>query len=274
MCIRDRTWYDLGPLQFPNRTEAQSFQFMFPSDDVYEYTSRIAVFGGGQSDIPTRPTAEILDADNLMVGSSWTRLPDMAEGRHHCQGIILPDGKAIIWGGADHGNNGLVGSFSSELFDPCTDTWTQQDDLQYARGYHSAATLLPSGQVLASGGIAGPLEKTMEIYSPPYLFNGPRPVITSAPSMKEYGQAFDIVTPQASEIDKVVIVRTVSNTHNTDSEQRVLELKFTKNASAGKVTATMPLGVFPFPAAPRGHYLLFILNCEGVPSVGQFIFLC
>ena len=107
-------------------------------------------------------------------------LPDLVEPRNHAQGILLPDGKAIIWGGASHGNNGLKGSFSSELFDPYSNTSVRQDDLQYARGYHSAAALLPSGKVLATGGIDGPLEKTMEIYSPPYLFMGARPVMTSS----------------------------------------------------------------------------------------------
>ncbi len=267
-------WHDLALLAFSNRTEAMSMQFMSPSDTVYEYTSKVAVFGGGQSPEPVSVTAEILDAENLVPGQAWRRLPDMAEPRNHCQGILLPDGKAILWGGANHGNNGLAGSFTSELFDPCSETFERQDSLQYARGYHSAAALLPSGQVLASGGISGALERTMEIYSPPYLFRGPRPVIKSMPAMKEHGQPFYIYTANAKEIDKVVLVRPVSNTHNTDSEQRVLELRFTREPDADRVRATMPAGVHPYPHAPRGYYLLFILDCDGIPSVGKFIFLC
>ncbi|MEM7309366.1 MAG: galactose oxidase early set domain-containing protein [Planctomycetota bacterium] len=267
------TWHDLGPLAFPYRTEAMSLQFMEPTDDVYEQRSRVMVFGGGQTPIPDSVTAEIIDAESLAVGAPWTRLPDMAEPRNHAQSILLPDGKAIIWGGANHGNNGLVGSFSSELFDPCTNTFICQDDLTFARGYHSAAALLPSGKVLASGGIAGPLEKTMEVYSPPYLFKGPRPVISSYPSVVKHGDKFDIKTPQATQIEKVVLVRPVQNTHSTDSEQRVLQLRFTRDLAAGKVTATMPDGVAPHPHAPRGHYLLFILNCRGVPSIGKFVYL-
>ncbi len=269
------TWFDLAPLAFSNRTEAMSFQFTSRDDDpAVEYRSRIAVFGGAQNPAPVSVTAEIIDAEDLVVGDPWTRLPDMAEPRNHCQGIILPDGKAILWGGASHGNNGLTGSFTSELFDPCSNTFIRQDSLQYARGYHSAAALLPSGKVLASGGIAGPLEKTMEVYSPPYLFKGPRPRITSAPAVVEHRQTFNIGTPQATEIDKVVLVRPVSNTHNTDSEQRALELLFTRDIANNRVTATAPGGTSPYPHSPRGYYLLFILNCKGVPSVGKFIFLC
>jgi hypothetical protein len=267
------TWRDLGPLGFSYRTEAMSLQFLEPTNDVYEQRSRIMVFGGGQSPLPDSVTAEIIDAENLFTGAPWTRLPDMVEPRNHAQGILLPDGNAILWGGASHGNNGLAGSFSSELFDPCSNTFIRQDDLEYARGYHSAAALLPSGKVLASGGIAGPLERTMEVYSPPYLFHGPRPTISSYPSLVHHGDTFDVFTPQATEIEKVVLVRPVSNTHNTDSEQRVLQLRFTRDLAAGKVTATMPDGIHPHPHAPRGFYMLFILNCKGVPSVGKFIHL-
>ena len=266
-------WTDTNPLAFPNRTDGISIQILTPTNDILEQKARVAVFGGGQSSVPTRVTAEILDAENLALGPTWTRLPDMAEPRHHCQGVALPDGQLLIYGGADHGNNGMVGSFTSELFDPSTDTFSLGDSMQYARGYHSVAALLPSGKVMASGGISGALERKIEVYSPPYLFRGPRPTITSAPSLVHHGNLFDVVTPDVSQIDKVVLVRPIAYTHQTDSEQRVLQLPFTRDVAGGKVTATAPDAIHPHPHAPRGYYMLFILDCDGVPSEGQFVHL-
>ncbi|MBC7530381.1 MAG: hypothetical protein H7318_02320 [Oligoflexus sp.] len=50
------------------------------------------------------------------------------------------------------------------------------------RLYHSTVILLPDGRVLSIGGGLGAAfntHKNMEIYSPPYLFKGPRPRLTS-----------------------------------------------------------------------------------------------
>jgi len=53
--------------------------------------------------------------------------------------------------------------------------------------YHSTALLLPDGRVLSAGQDDGSLATYGEIFSPPYLFKGPRPTITGAPSTTGYG---------------------------------------------------------------------------------------
>ena len=74
----------------------------------------------------------------------------------------------------------------AEIWNPDTETWTTVASLQNGREYHSTALLLPDGRVLMAGGGGLPGratdQKNAEIYSPPYLFKGARPTITSAPS--------------------------------------------------------------------------------------------
>jgi hypothetical protein len=43
--------------------------------------------------------------------------------------------------------------------------------------------------------------------------------------------------------------------------------------SGNKLTVTVPDPDHPHGIAPRGHYMLFIVNGDGVPSEARFIFL-
>src|SRR5215470_15699385 len=90
------------------------------------------------------------------------------------------------------------------------------------RDYHSAAFLLPTGQVA----MAGWNNTTIEIFDPPYLHRGARPVISSAPSSVQHGQSFDIESPDAATITSVVLARPAAVTHQTDTEQKILEMPF------------------------------------------------
>src|SRR5262245_66039161 len=103
------------------------------------------------------------------------------------------------------------------------------------RLYHSEALLLPDGRVLTLGGgrfngVDVPSDHdqyNVEFFAPPYLFNGPRPVITSAPSTLSYGQPFTIQTPDAVNIAKVSLLRFGSVTHSINMGQRYVSLPFT-----------------------------------------------
>lgn len=106
----------------------------------------------------------------------------------------------------------------------------------------------------------------MEIYSPPYLFNGPRPTIKWAPKQVNYGQTFTVNTPNIKSIKKVRWIRLGSVTHSFNQSQRINTLNFVKKNGKLRVTAPSNKG-----KTPPGHYMLFILNGKGVPSVARIV---
>jgi hypothetical protein len=143
------------------------------------------------------------------------------------------------------------------------------------RQYHSCVLLLPDARVVALGGYVDNgdhIRDDVEVYSPSYLFRGPRPVITSAPGVVQHGSTFVIGTPKASEIDSVVLMRPGSTTHHTDTEQRAVPLSFVKKSSS-QLLVTAPQSAFPHYSDISGYYMLFVLNDLGVPSVAKFVYL-
>ena len=157
---------------------------------------------------------------------------------------------------------------AAEIWSPETGNWTTLKSNAVARGYHSTSILLPDGRILhaGSGNNTGtPDELTAEFFSPPYLFKGPRPAISAAPSLVGYGTSFRVVTPEASTIDKVSLIRLGSTTHAFDMNQRFQRLSFSRQS--GSLTITAPTATM----SPPGHYMLFLLSENGVPSVAKIV---
>ena len=225
---------------------------------------RIMVLGG--VDNATNNTYEILDASVLFPLSAWGPSLPFPDGEHRslCSAVLLPDGKVFVCGGIQTVNS------PSAMYDPMADSWSAMAALPSVRDYHSVAILLPSGQVM----MAGWNNTSIEIYSPPYLFAGPRPVISSMPNLVHHGQTFTIESSDAPSISKVVLIRPMAITHQTDGEQRVLEMPLTHDpAHPTQLTLLAPHGGHPHAVAPKGYYMLFAVNSHGVPSRGKFIFL-
>jgi len=131
---------------------------------------------------------------------------------------------------------------------------------------------MPDARVLVLGGgrFNGVNEPTDQLsaqyYSPPYLFNGQRPTITSAPATVTYGSVFTIQTPDAARVAAVSFIRLGSATHGINMDQRLLPLAFTPGSGSLSVQAPGNGNL-----APPGYYMLFILDTNGVPSVAATI---
>ena len=253
-------WNSIAPASpsIADRTKGMSVM-------VYSNTSpnvRILVFGG--ADPSNNNTYEVIDVSSLSPNSFWSAPIPFPDGEHRslCSAVLLPDGNVFISGGIQGTNSPCA------LFNPQTNTWLRAAELPSQRDYHSVSLLLPSGKVM----MAGWQNSTIEIYSPPYLFHGSRPTIAFAPDMVRHGQRFSVETPDAESIGRVVLIRPMAVTHQTDTEQRVIELSF--QAQRDQLFLAAPDGVEPYSMAPRGYYMLFrqtanrrkLSRCVGRPS--------
>ncbi len=214
-------------------------------------------------------TAYVID---MTQGSpAWRAVNPMALARTYHNSTVLPDGNVLITGGEGTTNpaDQSTAVYAAEMWSPATENFTTMASMQIARVYHSTALLLPDGRVLVSGsgefGTGSINQLNAEIYSPPYLFKGARPTVTSSPSALSYGSQFTVQTPDAANISSVALLRLGSVTHAFNENQRYIPLSYT--ASTGSLNVQAPANAN---IAPPGYYMLFLVNGNGVPSVAKF----
>jgi hypothetical protein len=294
-----KSWTDLGIPGLGTLTpgfRGSTFSVMLPlrPDADGNYTSASFLAAGGVAGVTpgtylATATSLVTTVDTSGGAMSMTSEPtgDLNNARWYSSGVLLPDGSVLAVNGADRDEVVAPGTGfpvrQAELFDPETRTWQAAAMQQQPRTYHNSAVLLPDGRVLVGGhapistlygsnqtlpGGFSPndgRDPSFEIYSPPYLFRGPRPVIDAAPSALRHAERFTVATRDAASIESVVLVRNASATHIVDLDQRSVELPFERRGNALHVKAP-PSGA----VAPGGEYMLFInkRTADGlVPSV-------
>jgi hypothetical protein len=255
---------------------------------------KVLFIGGGNG--PTNEV-EILDLNAMPL--KWAVTDPMQFKRRQHNATLLPDGTVLVMGGTQGTGAKYMGEMagfndlrigspirSAEIWDPKKPAgkhWTKMAKADVDRCYHSTAVLLPDATVLSAGGgeysprndsvanLPEDSHKNAQIFSPPYLFRADgmladRPDITGAPESVKYGDFFTVGTTHPVDVGKVNWVRLSSVTHSFNSNQRINVLKFTPAVASVKVTA---------PADPKlcppGHYMLFVINKDGVPSVAKII---
>ena len=110
----------------------------------------LAAKGSNDGDLTTTlASAELYDP----VAGAWTRIADSGWGSVFHTATLLPTGKVLFTAGNGGGIGGDIVYIASELFDPETRTWISAPALLETRYQHSA-TLLKSGAVLITGGVA------------------------------------------------------------------------------------------------------------------------
>jgi len=228
---------------------------------------KVLIVGGGGSTAGTLPTATAEVIDLNTATPTWQQVDSMHFARRQHNATLLPDGTVLVTGGTSSGgsfDDGTLAVHAAEIWDPATQAWSVMSSNTIYRGYHSFALLLPDGRVLSAGGQQAGCNA--EIFSPPYLFKGARPSISSAPASVAYGQTVFVGTPDATTVTGVSWIRLGSVTHTFDQDQRFLRLGFAQ--ATGGVNVSFPSNAN---LSPPGYYMLFLLNGSGVPSVAKIL---
>ncbi|HEY0803948.1 MAG TPA: kelch motif-containing protein, partial [Pseudonocardiaceae bacterium] len=238
---------------------------------------RIMVVGGGGVGESTLSTGRIDIVDLNSATPQFTPGPSLPEGTRYPSLVTLPDDTTLITGGSRfyRGVN-ASDNHNARIFHPDTNTLTMAADPAIGRDYHSEALLLPDGRVITLGGnplfsdqknsITAPFEQRIEIYTPPYLFHGARPMIISGPAGVARGATGTFSVSNPADIATVRLIRPSAVTHVTNVEQRSVALNFTPGE--GTVTVTVPGEPT---LVPPGYYMLFVTNKAGVPSVARWV---
>jgi Galactose oxidase-like, Early set domain len=289
-----KEWEVVGPN--PLGTRSSPFSVALPMRPPYDRMTILTYGGvlgpppGGELAVPLTQLTTVDrhgDVTNTMG-------PSLHHPRWFVSGVPLPDGKVLALNGADKDEVIDPGSElpvrTPELYDPATNSWTDMAPESRDRTYHNSAILLPDGRVLSGGhspipasygahhtlmpGVTANNDKdpSFQIWSPPYLFYGPRPRITHAPHGVAWGSTFSISVDDPSSIATVVAMRTPSQQHVNDSDTRTLELSFHQTGPHTLAVEAPPTGV----VAPPGTYYLFVNrhNPKGLtPSVARIFFM-
>lgn len=214
-------------------------------------------------------TAFTIDMSQAVPG--WRSTGSMAFGRAAHNLTLLPNGMVAVTGGITNTDSTTEGQavLPAEIWNPSTGTWATMAAMQTTRGYHSTALLLPDGRVFVAGGGREPglVDRlSAEIFSPPYLFKGPRPTIDSVSVGTAYGATLSVATPDAAAIASVALVRPGTVTHAFNENQRYVPLTFTQ--ATGGLSVQLPANGN---IAPPGYYMLFLVNSNGVPSLATWL---
>jgi hypothetical protein len=302
-----KAWSDLGipGLDTGDLTQVgfrgSTFSIMLPLKAPYTSASFLSAGGilaptpGTVLGVPfSRINTVSIGADGKEALATTATGP-MSQGRWYGTGVSLPDGSVLAVNGATLdevvGPGDGMAVHQAELFTPDGKgggTWAPVASESPDRTYHNTAILLPDGRVLVGGHSPIPnnyakvmtfpggfsnnsRDASFEIYSPPYLFKGERPVIGQVQQEIGYGTTLTIPTRDAEAIKSVVLVRNPSLTHLVDADQRTVELAIT-HQSDGVVKVAVPDNHAVLPAGP---YMLFInkgTDSGLVPSVSRQVY--
>jgi hypothetical protein len=305
---KTRTWTDLGLPEFGNGLKGfrgSAFSQMLPLTpnaqgryDKVDVLSAGGVYGVSPGTFVGTDTSTL---NSITLGADGTasfasrETGKLNTPRWYSTGVSLPTGEVIAFSGADRDEVVAPGYgtpiTTPEMYDPKTGTWTELASQSKGRTYHNTATLLPDGRVLVGGhapivtgygkstdafeknlGFSNPnRDPSFEIFSPPNLFYGERPIITSVQPSVTRGGTLEIATPDAKDISSVTIVRNTAMTHLVDSDQRTVVLPVVKR-SGGSVTVAVTDNAA---VLPNGPYHLFVNKryAKGeTPSVGRQVF--
>jgi hypothetical protein len=273
-----------------------------PTEVIYSIGGASPVDGGADpsSDDCADYTNKVVKIVNPSVIQPWLDVsdgvPQLNYSRKHMQVVIGSDGALYVMGGKGvkvinpPSPNPCLQVLKPERYEPPevfaspSTGWNLLQAHMHDRGHHSVAGLLEDGRIYAAGGdVSGadsPGERSVEIYSPLYLFKGPRPVIVNSPPTAALGAPISIdaqISGGATGEFRVALLSPGSMTHGYNPSQRYIKLEVL-SPDLGTLFNSPPALTqiqVQIPSDPRialpGYYLLTVVRQNGVPSVGKWI---
>lgn len=249
------------------------------------------IMGGCTSN---RTTLQEIDIYNVKT-DSWKKI-DTGIRRGVPASILLPNGKVLILSGEDkeidqnYFNESLDAPGDPrfpQIFDPETYELTTIDNRENVyRGYHNMAALMPDGSVMLGGGFnqfgdVGCENPNLRLFFPPYLHD-----LSTRPVLK-YDQNWPADKPltffpgqnavrllysgsiRLHETKGVALLAVQAFTHSYGQNHRYVRMTNIKERDIGDGLKEVTFNVPTVPIILVGHYHLFLLSRDGVPSVGK-----
>lgn len=297
---KTNTWTDLGLNDFaglPLGFRGSGFSMMMmlkPGELVAQFLSVGGVPGTTPGTYVGQAATTITEADTRTNGFTSFQTGSLHSPRWYNDGVMLPTGEVFVSNGGDRDHLITPGmdyaNKTTEIYNPATGQWTQTAAQARARTYHPSAMLLPDGRVLVGGhapvgfGYGHPTDMgeqtlgfspnhadpSLQIFSPPNLFWGKRPVITKVDPNVKTGQVLTVNVDNPKAISSVRMLRNSTVTHLVDGDQRNVELEVI-GRTAKAVLVRVPGGNY----LPAGPYMLFAhyqTDRGEVPSVSRQVF--
>jgi hypothetical protein len=270
--LSNNTFKIVPGLRDPDETETSS-SLLLPPAQAQKYM----IIGGGGVGQSQQTTARTAVADLDRPNPRFEPGPNLGQPTRYPSAVIAPNNEVIITGGSrlyrgEHNSD----IFECHAYNPQTNKLSKLAESTVGRDYHSEALLLPDGRIVTLGGnplygnaedtAPGTFEQRIEIYSPPYLYHGARPVLTGGPSQVTRGATALFTAPHPEAITAAELIRPSAVTHVTNSEQRSIALKIRREAGAIQVTIPTGAGL-----VPTGYYMLFVTNKQATPSVARWV---
>lgn len=274
--LTDNHFQPVGGLRQPELNETATSLMLPPVQN-----QQVMIFGGGGVGDSAISTARTDIVDLRQKKPAYRPGPDLPKPARYLSTVVLPDDTVFTSGGSSgyrggpYRGKGRSDLFNAQFYVPATNSFRTAAESTVGRNYHSEAILLPDGRVITmgsdplydrSGEAPGSFEQRIEVYSPPYLFRGQRPVIAKAPGDVARGDTFSVATPDAARIASARLLRPSSVTHGTDTDQRSVALGLKRADGRLELSVPSRAGV-----APSGWYMLFLVDDQGRPSVARWV---
>jgi galactose oxidase len=292
-------------------TRGQDIDSMNGNAIMYDATNgKILTLGGAHSYSSASSTsaAHIITLSNPFEAPGVEEIRQMHYPRVYGNSVVLPTGDVFVNGGASYAMQwtDVNAIMVPELWNPKTKRFTRMARNTVPRTYHSVAVLLPDATVLTGGGGVcwedcekervlgdGYNHYDIQIFEPPYLFNGNAKSLAIRPRIKDVSQT--VVKLGATlnvsvdmETAEFAIIRYGSATHSINTDQRRISLeptpigtstkdsryrnlRYTRQQDTGRLwTYQITIPADPGLVIP-GYWMLFALNTHGTPSISKKI---